>query len=223
MRKPLLTATAILLPLMGIASAGEAKKAPRAAWQVTRSSDPITGATRCIVAAYDKAAGMSFSRTGALYPFVENSSVHGVLVGVSSGGRFRLPTGDIVWRVDDRPFRTLAAADNPAGATTSAMPQGAADVQRLVDQQMRIINAATATSTVASGDTARAMLAEMLAGRGLVYRAAAATNGYGLPTGAEQSVGLMTRDAIRPYPLDGSFRAGLTACGIAASVPAGSD
>jgi hypothetical protein len=121
-------------------------------WQVTRSSDPVTGATRCIVAAYDQARGKSFSRTGTLYPIVENSSVHGVLVGVSSGGRFRLPTGDIVWRVDDRPFRTPAAADNPAGATT-AMPQESADMQRLVDQQMRIVNAVTATSTVASGDT----------------------------------------------------------------------
>jgi hypothetical protein len=58
------------------------------------------------------------------------------------------------------------------------------------------------------------MLAEMLAGHGLVYRAAAATNGYGLPTGAEQRLGQITRDGIRPYPLDESFRAGLTACGI---------
>ena len=151
-----------------------------------------------------------------------------MLVGVGSGGRFRLPTGDIVWRVDDRPFRTLAAADNPPGATTPAMPQAStpqasAAMQQLVDQQMRLVAAVTATSTVAGGNTARTMLAEMLGGKGLVFRAAAATANYGLPNGANRSVGQITKDGLRPYPLDDSFRAGLTACGIAAAASTGSD
>lgn len=224
MRNPLLTAVVTIATVAsGIVSPLSAKKAPRLVWQVTRSSDPITGTTSCIVAAYDQAGRLSYSRTGMLYPFVENSSVHGVLVGVSSGGRVRLPTGDIVWRVDDRPFRTLAAADNPAGATTSAMPQGVIGMQQLVDQQMKLIAAATATSTVASGATARSMLAEMLAGKGLVFRAATATVGYGLPTGGDQQVGLLTRDGIRPYPLDGSFRDGLAACEMSVTVSTGSD
>jgi hypothetical protein len=85
----------------------------------------------------------------------------------------------------------------------------------LAEQQMRIVAAATATSTVASGDAARSMLSEMLTGSGLVFRAAAATAGYGLPTGAGQRVGQITKDGLRPYPLDESFRAGVTACGIA--------
>lgn len=220
MRNPLLAAAIVLTVTNGVAPAVSAKKARKPVWQVTRSSDPITGTSSCIVAAYDQAAELSYSRTGMLYPFVENSSVHGVLVGVSSGGRVRLPTGDIVWRVDDRPFRTLVAADNPAGATTSAVPQGVPGMQQLVDQQMRLIAAATATSTVASGDTARAMLAELLAGSGLVFRAAAATASYGLPTGSDRSVGLLTKEGVRPYPLDDSFRAGLTACGIT-DAPAG--
>lgn len=196
-----------------VAAPASARKAPDAVWQVTRTSDPITGATSCIVAAYDRAAGMTFSRTGALYPFVEKSSTHGLLVGVSSGGRMRLPTGDIVWRIDDRPFRTLAAADNPAGMNNSALPQQSAEMTQLMQQQMRLIAAATATSTVASGDTARVLLDEMLVGRGLIFRATA-TNSFGLPTSAGQSVGQVTKDGLRPYPLDDSFRAGLAACGI---------
>lgn len=215
MRKVLAIATVITASV--VTSGVSAKKAPKPAWQVTRTSDPITGATSCVVAAYDRVAGTSFSRAGMLYPFVENSSVHGVLVGVSSGGRFRFPSGDIVWRVDDRPFRTLAAADNPAGVgvNASAMPHNDTAMTKLVEQQMRLIVAATATSTAASGDTARAMLAEMVAGKGLVFRAAAATVSYGLPTGTEQQVGQITRDGLRPYPLDESFGAGLAACGIA--------
>lgn len=197
-----------------------AEKAPKAVWQVTRTSDPITGATSCIVAAYDRAAGLSFSQTGRLYPFVQTDNVHGLLVGVSSGGRMRLPTGDILWRVDDRPFRTLTAADNPAGMNTSAIPEvaaGNAAVAGLVEQQMRLIASATATSTVASGGTASAMLDEMLAGSGLVFRSATATVSYGLPTGAERQVGQITSKGLRPYPLDDRFRTGLAACGISAA------
>ena len=80
---------------------------------------------------------------------------------------------------------------------------------------MKLISAATATSTVASGTVAKEMLAEMLAGRGLIYRAAAATAAYGLPTGRDREVGQYTKDGLRPYPIDDSFRAGLAACGIA--------
>jgi hypothetical protein len=200
-----------------LGSAAAIAKTPKPVWQVTRTGDPITGATSCVVAAYDKAAGLSFSRTGALYPIVENSSTYGLLVGVSSGGRFRLPTGDILWRVDDRPFRTLAAADSPAGMNATTLPQANAAMAHLVAEQMRVIAAATATSTVASGSVARAMINEMLAGKGLVYRSAAATANYGLPTGVERSVGQITSEGLRPYPLDDSFRAGLAACGISAT------
>jgi hypothetical protein len=207
--------TLFVLAAVALTSAADARKKPREVWQVSRTSDPITGATSCIVAAYDQAAGTSYTRVGGLYPFVENSSTHGLLVGVSSGGRYRLPSGDVVWRVDDRPFRTLAAADNPAGMNVSAIPPGNPAMQQLVDQQMRLVAAATATSTVASGVTARTILAEMLAGSGLIFRAAAATASYGLPSGADRSVGLLTKDGIHPYPLDASFRAGLTACGVA--------
>ena len=208
-------AAAAVMVAVCVAPSVSARKAAKPVWQVSRTSDPITGATSCIVAAYDHAAGMSYSRTGGLYPFVENSSAHGLLVGVSSGGRIRLPTGDIVWRVDERPFRTLAAADNPAGMNASALPQGNAAMQQLVDQQMRLVAAATATSTVAGGTTARAILAEMLTGSRLIFRAAAATTSYGLPTGTDRSVGQLTKDGVRPYPLDDSFRVGLTACGLA--------
>ncbi|WP_235519736.1 hypothetical protein [Sphingomonas sp. Leaf22] len=216
MHRPSFAAHAIcVLALAGIATSASARKAPRAVWQVSRTSDPITGASSCVVAAWDQAAGTSYSRTGSLYPFVENSSVHGLLVGVSSGGRMRLPTGDIVWRVDDRPFRTLTAANNPPGAAASAVPAGNPAMQQLVDQQMRIVAAATATSTVASGKTARAMLDELLAGKGLIFRSAATTTSYGLPNDSGQQVGLLTKDGVRPYPIDDSFRAGLAACGIA--------
>ena len=215
------TATLLLLAALAATSPAAARRTPRPVWEVTRTGDPVTGATSCIVAVYDQAAGLSLSRTGSLYPFVENSSVHGVLVGVSSGGRIRLPTGDILWRVDDRPFRTLRAADNPAGIGDPLTSiQGGAAMQQLVEQQRQLIAAATATSTVASGDTARAMLREMLAGQGPVFRQAAQTISYGLP-GDSAAVGQITRHGLRAIPLDDSLRAGLTACGIDIAASAG--
>ncbi len=211
MRKLFLLAVAMIAPV----TAADAKKKPLVIWEVSRSSDPITGATSCIVAPFDRAAGMSFTRSGTLYPFVENSSTHGLLVGVSSGGKWRLPTGTIIWRVDDRPFRTITPGDGPV--TPLAMPAGAnATMQTLVEQQQRIIAVATSTSTAAAGDTARQMLRELLAGHTLLFRQAEAAQGFGIPDGNAQSVGMITKDGLAPIPLDDSLRAGLTACGIAA-------
>lgn len=60
--------------LLAAPSPGQAKKPPAGRWQVTRTTDPITGRSTCIVAAMDMAGGLSFSRVGALYPFLESNS-----------------------------------------------------------------------------------------------------------------------------------------------------
>lgn len=198
-------------------------KKPEAAWQVSRVSDPVTGRTSCVVAAFDRAAGRRFSRTGTLYPLVEQHPVHGLLVGVSSGGQFRLPTGDILWRVDDRPFRELKAADNPPSERSAiAIPNlppsddAASKAMRdTIEQTLRLSSGLAATSTMASGGKAREMLDEMLAGTSLIFRAAASVPDYGLPSSNSWRVGQYTSKGLRPFPLDASFRAGLTACGIA--------
>jgi len=198
-------------------------KKPQAAWQVSRVSDPVTGRTSCVVAAFDRAAGMRFTRTGYLYPLVENHPVHGLLVGVSSGGQFRLPTGDILWRVDDRPFRELKATDNPpperSAIAVPNLPAGddaASKAMRdTIEQALRMSSGLAATSTMASGSKAREMLDEMLEGSSLIFRAAASVPDYGLPSSNTYRVGQYTSKGLKPFPLDASFRAGLTACGIA--------
>jgi hypothetical protein len=217
---------AAILAIALVPSAADAKKKPEANWQVRRMTDPITGASTCVVAAFDRAAGLVFSRTGMLYPLVENHPVHGLLVGVSSGGKIRLPTGDILWRVDDKPFRELKASDNPAvegtlppyGTGTDAASKAIQDAMAFTN---RLTAGMTATSTMASGTRAREMLAEMLAGQSLIYRAAAAAPAYGLPGSGTYRVGQITAKGLRPFPLDESFRAGLQACGIDTAIAAG--
>ena len=200
-----------------------AKKKPREAWSVERTTDPITGETTCVVAAYDQAAGLKFSRMGGLYPIVETNSKLGLLVGVSTGGRYRLPTGDILWRVDSKPFRELKVADNPG--TVGTTPFGtyktgndAADkaVTDAMARTSNLVASMTATSTVASGDKAKEMLAEMLAGGSLIFRQSTAAPAFGLPTGRESEVGQITKYGLKPIPLDDSFRRGIAGCGIVA-------
>jgi hypothetical protein len=157
---------------------------------------------------------MSFTRTGAIYPIVELNSKHGLLVGVSSGGRFRLPTGDILWRVDDLPYRELKAADNPSDRE-SAIP---ADATALLTQQtMALAQSMTATSTVASGERAWAMLAELRQGHGLQFRQVGAATGYGLRSEQAEATGIITKAGLRPWPIDASFQAALSTCGIGQS------
>ncbi len=193
--------------------------APKDAWKVTRVKDPITGASSCVVTAADQVSSFAFTRSGYLYPIAENNSQFGLLVGVSTGGQIRLPSGDILWKVDDKPFRELKAADNPVGNSTAAtfpLPAGATpELKSAMETSARAIAGLTATSTVASGDKAREILAEMYAGKSLLFRAANAAPAYGLPSSATNRVGQITSDGQRPISIDQSFRSGLSQCGIA--------
>ena len=212
---------AACIGLVTLSAAVVAKKAPREAWAITQVIDPITGASTCVVAAYDKIGRVEFSRFGYLYPIVENNARLGLLVGVSSGGKFRVPTGDILWRVDSNPYRELKAADNPGDANTPPIPpyktgNDAADkaVADAMALTQRMTVGMTATSTVVSGPKAGEMLREMLAGRSLIFRQAQAAPAYGLPSSQTYRVGQFTNEGLKPIPLDDSFRRGLAACGI---------
>ena len=78
----------------------------------------------------------------------------------------------------------------------------------------RMILSATATSTFAQGDTALAMLDELRSGGGLLFRAKAAAPDTGLPGTGMYRVGQITRDGLRPVPLDASLASALADCGI---------
>lgn len=190
---------------------------PTPPWSPTVTDDPITGTKRCVAAAYDRASGGNFSRTGYLYPVVEFNSEFGLLVGVSSGGPVRLPVGNIVWRVDDKPYRELRALNNPTQGTPASASEAAADmtsarIAETIKYAQKLAANAGATATVASGEEAAAMLNEMLGGSALIYRANRSNAQFGLPTGQEQRVGQWTSDGMRPIPLDASFKQAVEYC-----------
>lgn len=200
-------------------SAAQAKKPPRVAWQVMRVTDPITHASSCAVTASDYVGKIRFTQIGGLYPVVEMNSTYGLLVGVSSGGRYRLPTGDVLWVVDERPHRELHAADNPG---TPALPVVGADPTQATNAAtayaMQMVKSGVSTSTMASGAKAREMLDEMLGGKSLLFRSAGFGPQIGLPNYSALMAGQFNeKGQLRPVPLDDSFREGLKACGIVPS------
>ena len=195
---------------LGVCLSGCATLDQGETWKATRTSDPITGVSRCVVAAYDRSGGFSFSRTGYLYPIVEANSQYGLLVGVSSGGTYRAPSGAVVWRVDQRPYRQLSPMNNPQLSASS----GAENSDPIANAQ-RMVQAATQTSTLASGETAQAMLAEMKSGAELIFRSETISATYGLPDAQALALGQLTSSGeIKPYPLDASFHRALSECGI---------
>lgn len=191
---------------------GTTSNAAAVRWKVIRSTDPITGVSSCIVAAPDQVDSFNFTRSFMLYPIVEKNSQRGLLVGVSSGGRVRVPVGEILWRVDDKPFREIGANMMEMASGMASSTNSTAELMRL---QQEMIAAATATSTVAKGDEAVAMLQEMRAGRTLLFRQKQAAPSYGLPGEGGLAVGqYSSKGGHEPIPLDNSFLAGLKQCGI---------
>lgn len=186
---------------------------PTGRWQVIRSSDPITGVSSCVVAAPDQIGAFNYTRSFMLYPIVEMNSERGLLVGVSSGGPVRVPVGQVLWRVDDKPFREIGLSITDFTSKFATPNASPADISRL---QKEMIEAATATSTVAQGGEAVEMLKEMRAGRTLLFRQKQAAPSYGLPGAGTSAVGqYSTQGGHEPIPLDESFAEGLRRCGIA--------
>jgi len=206
----------LALATLVITPAAYARRNRTDAWEVVQATDPITRASTCAVIATDYMGRTRFTQTGGLYPVVEMNSTHGLLVGVSSGGRIRLPTGDILWVVDDRPQRTIRAADNPSeNSALPGQPGLGASIEKMTAYAMQLSRQMTATSTMASGDTAREMLDEMLEGTSLLFRSAGSGVKTGLPDYSALVAGQVNeRGELRPVPLDQSFRDGLRTCGI---------
>lgn len=208
---------------MAVCTPAAAKeKAPRT-WIAMRTTDTVTGVSRCVVSSSDYVGKAHHTRTGFLYPVIESHPEHGLLIGVSSGGRFRLPTGTILWRVDDHPFREIRPEDGPvtqaAAQPASTLSEGMNDattraVSNAMAMALRMAAGMSATSTLATGDAARLMLAELREGKALLYRAKAAASDTGLPYSGTLRVGRVTRDGLKPIPVDASLAGALEQCGI---------
>lgn len=190
-------------------------------WIASASVDPITGVERCVVTIPDRSFGSAFSRTGSLYPYVEQNSELGLMVGVSSGGRYRLPTGDIEWRVDDNPHHTLKSSDTPstgdtiATVSTADMSDAQADAyEQSMDDIDSLVFSLQNGVTAAGGEKAEALLAELRAGSELQFRSKGAAPSAGLVSSSTYLTGRSENGKFVPIILDESFEVALSQCGL---------
>lgn len=190
-------------------------------WTASLSTDPITGVERCVVTIPDRSFGSAFSRTGSLYPYVEQNSELGLMIGVSSGGRYRLPTGDIEWRVDDNSHHTLKAADTPSTGETIAnvniedMSEAQAQAyEQSMDEIEGMVFSIQNGVTAAGGEKAQALLAELRAGSELRFRSKGSAPSAGLVSSSTYLTGRFENGKLVPILLDDSFELALRQCGL---------
>ena len=199
---------------LGLSACASQPSGPSVVWLTERMSDPVTDSTRCVVSAPDQMLGSSYTRFGSLYPIVEKNSESGLLVGVSSGGKYPVSPGDIVWRVDQNEPRTLTVSETPPmGAAPQSMeyPNLTKEQQAALQSSIKQVNALTQgmTSsiqngvTLVGGEKAEALLDEMLAGSVLRFRPITAQAGLRKNNGNFSEIAL-----------DSSFQAALNECGI---------
>ena len=189
---------------------GGAGVAPSVRWFTQGGVDEFTDVRSCMVTAASRyTARFATSYTGKYYPFVETRA-GSLRVGVRSGGRVKIPVGDVQIRIDDHKTWTIASAETPL----DYMPQATRDdIARRVkamggdaDRAKATYEAMMATMarsmspfTAATGEKARKILRQMMNGTRIKYR----TVGMNAPGSTKGE-----------YYLDESFLAGLRECGI---------
>ena len=188
-----------VLPVLGLLLASACTTPTQSGWVARNQTDAVTGTNRCVVVKPDAFGGLDYTRAFHLYPVVEKHPKHGVLVGVSTGGNYPVPSGDILWRVDENKPILIKSAETPSnqknyyGVNISGILSG---------------------STLASGKKAQRMLEQLKQGKTLVFRQHVAGNDIGLPRANTGLAGEYVNGKLQPILLGETFRSALARCGI---------
>lgn len=214
--KNITIATCLGLLLSGCTSLGP--KEPDRYWYSHSTKDEFTDEVECIVSTGSLYRnGIVYTKTGNYYPFIQEVDGE-LIVGVKSGGKQPIPVGNIQIRIDSLPAWNITTAETPSsllGTTPpadpgvlKAMTENVPEDQKAIitnsyQSSMELMAQNMSTKTAASGDKARSILTQMLAGNTLKYRIV----GFSGLAGAGKS----TTGIVR---LDNSLPDSLTICGI---------
>lgn len=191
--------------------AGEGSiESPSVRWFTKRGVDEFTDIRSCMVTAASRyTARFATSYSGNYYPFVEIRA-GSLRVGVRSGGRVKIPVGDVQIRIDDHKTWMIASSETPLDylpqATRKDIARRVKEMGGDADKAKASYEAVMATMvksmspfTAATGEKARKILRQMVNGHQIKYR----------------TVGLNAPESTKgEYYLDGSFRTALQKCGI---------
>lgn len=155
---------------------------PRVEWIASTEFDRFTDQTACAVTTgslYTQSSVYTF--TNHLYPFIE--VVKGELrVGLKSGGKYKVPIGDIQLRIDKNKAWDISTNETPVDVKANPQIDVMSEYVNTLPPEQRelVINSyKTAMSstgkmlspyTAATGEKAKAIVKEMLQGSILIYR-----------------------------------------------------
>jgi hypothetical protein len=165
---------------------GCASITPKVEWIASSEFDPFTDKTACTVTTGSLYTQSSvYTYANHLYPFIE--VVNGELrVGLKSGGKYKVPVGDVQLRIDKNKAWAISMSETPVNVKPN--PHASAQVDVMTEyakslppeQQALVVNSYKAAMsstgkmlspyTATTGDKAKAIVQEMLEGNTLIYR-----------------------------------------------------
>lgn len=163
--------TVIIAALSGCATGGDL-------WKATQETDSFSDVSTKMVTVGDFKRGSVLSTSSLrYYPFVGVFD-GSLVVGIRSGGRIKVPTGTVQMRIDANQAWTISPEETPvmmtpaiAPAATYPMPSVAeVNIQQIQEAAMKTVQQSMSPYTVATGDKAKKIIAEMLVGKKLIYR-----------------------------------------------------
>jgi hypothetical protein len=165
---------------------GCASITPKVEWVASTEFDRFTDQTTCTVTTGSLYTQSSvFTYTNHLYPFIEVVEDE-LRVGLKSGGKYKVPVGDIQLRIDKNKAWDISMSETPVNVKPN--PHASAQVDVMTEyaknlppeQQALVVNSYKAAMsstgkmlspyTATTGDKAKAIVKEMLKGNVLIYR-----------------------------------------------------
>jgi hypothetical protein len=161
-------------------------------WIPVVKVDEFTGVKTSFATAGTEAGNMT--RPGVLYPFVGVLPDGEIIVGLRSGGKFRVPVGNVQLRIDDHPAWDISMLES-AGVGRADKPAAAGASIEAAIAQVQALSYGVTPYTAARGDKAKAILAQLLSGKKLKFRQA--PGGLGMqPTTGEIELNGSLRNAL---------------------------
>ncbi|MFH0258159.1 hypothetical protein ACGRL8_14285 [Vibrio rumoiensis] len=201
-----------IVVLMAIALAGCSTNSnqPEVKWISVKNTDEFTDVSSCRVTVGSLYINKNvYTEVGKYYPFIEQ--VNGQLrVGLQSGGQYKIPVGNAQLRIDSNKTWDISTSETPLDLAPTLANFKPAYLDNLSDDQKAMVAAsyelamevsaqAMSPFTATTGEKAKKIVKEMLAGKSLKYRTVGLNQ-------AASSTGV--------YDLDMSLQNALTDCGI---------
>lgn len=148
-------------------------------WAVSSSQDQFSDVeTKMVTVGQWRSSGTIWTKSLNYYPFVGLQDGE-LFVGIRSGGSYRIPTGTVQMRVDANKAWTIEPSETPVYlAPAPAQPaiptanndNATVDLAAVQVEALRNMSKALSPYTAATGEKAKSILREMVAGKTLKYR-----------------------------------------------------